>query len=279
MLQPGAFDEAVKGIDAIEHTASPFHLDAEDPNELIEPAVKGTVGILESALKNAPDLKRVVILSSVASVSNPTDRGILDERNWNEDAITEVKEKGKDANAYAKYCASKGLAEKSAWEFVKTHADEIKWDLVTLCPPYVYGPTIHEVASADNLNTSIKDFYQAVFKHAKTPEQLASVEGSWVDVRDLSEGHVKAIQVEEAAGHRFILSSGNFVWQDWFDTVNELKIPGVVAPTGTPGAGNGHQHQQVYSAAAAQKILGMSFIDRPTSARGTVESLKERFGA
>lgn len=29
---PGAFDEAVKGVDAIEHTASPFHFQADDPN-------------------------------------------------------------------------------------------------------------------------------------------------------------------------------------------------------------------------------------------------------
>lgn len=67
-LQEGAFDEAVKGVDAIEHTASPFHTKGEDPDgkfddcrdpssihgspaEYIVPAVKGTVGILESALK------------------------------------------------------------------------------------------------------------------------------------------------------------------------------------------------------------------------------------
>ena len=28
----GAFDEVVKGVDAIEHTASPFHFKADDPN-------------------------------------------------------------------------------------------------------------------------------------------------------------------------------------------------------------------------------------------------------
>lgn len=27
----GAFDEAVKGVDAVAHTASPFHFQAEDP--------------------------------------------------------------------------------------------------------------------------------------------------------------------------------------------------------------------------------------------------------
>lgn len=29
---PGAFNEAVKGVDAIEHTSSPFLMSADDPN-------------------------------------------------------------------------------------------------------------------------------------------------------------------------------------------------------------------------------------------------------
>lgn len=29
---PGAFDEVVKGVDAIEHTSSPFLMSADDPN-------------------------------------------------------------------------------------------------------------------------------------------------------------------------------------------------------------------------------------------------------
>jgi hypothetical protein len=32
MKWEGAFDEAVKGVDAIEHTASPFHMNADDPD-------------------------------------------------------------------------------------------------------------------------------------------------------------------------------------------------------------------------------------------------------
>lgn len=31
-LAPGAFDVAVKGVDAIEHIASPFHFKADDPS-------------------------------------------------------------------------------------------------------------------------------------------------------------------------------------------------------------------------------------------------------
>jgi hypothetical protein len=69
-LQEGAFDEAVKGVDAIEHMASPFHTNVKEPDgiviimavavrltrhfisDFILPAVQGTVGMLKSALKN-----------------------------------------------------------------------------------------------------------------------------------------------------------------------------------------------------------------------------------
>ncbi|KAJ6512297.1 hypothetical protein DFH09DRAFT_877724, partial [Mycena vulgaris] len=50
VFKDGAFDEAVQGVDAIEHTASPFHLNADEPEELITPAIQGTLGILRSAL-------------------------------------------------------------------------------------------------------------------------------------------------------------------------------------------------------------------------------------
>jgi nucleoside-diphosphate-sugar epimerase len=51
-VQEGAFDEVVKGVDAVIHTASPFHFKVTHPNELIEPAINGTVGVLKSIKKN-----------------------------------------------------------------------------------------------------------------------------------------------------------------------------------------------------------------------------------
>jgi len=51
-VQEGAFDEVVKGVDAVVHTASPFHFKVTHPNELIEPAINGTVGVLKSIKKN-----------------------------------------------------------------------------------------------------------------------------------------------------------------------------------------------------------------------------------
>ncbi|TDL16059.1 NAD-binding protein [Rickenella mellea] len=297
ITKPGAFDTAVKGMDAIAHTASPFHFEADDPNgvhpknsvillptdrchilieELIEPAVHGTVGILESTLKNAPDVKRVVVLSSCASVSNPSDFGILNESNWNLENIEEVKNLGKKASQPAKYRASKTLAERAAWDFVAKNKGEIKWDLVTLCPPFVFGPVLHDVSSPAALNTSVKDVYESLLGGTKTPEQLQNFQGSWVDVRDVALAHVRALERPEAAGKRFIISSSNFVWQDWFDAANTLSIPGVNVPKGEPGAGAKVTHRHVYDTTRAKEELGIKFIDMKTTAKDMIDDFKKR---
>ena len=63
---------------------------------------------------NRPSVKRVIVLSSCASISNPSDRGLLNESNWNTENIDEVNTKGREASQPAKYRASKSLAEKGA---------------------------------------------------------------------------------------------------------------------------------------------------------------------
>ena len=49
--------------------ASPFHFEADDPHEVIKPAVDGTLGILRSALKNGNGLQRVVMCVSLLARS------------------------------------------------------------------------------------------------------------------------------------------------------------------------------------------------------------------
>ena len=67
LMRDGSFDAAVAGCDAVIHTASPYILDAKDPqHDLVDPAVMGTKTVLESCLK-APSVKRVVLTSSMAA--------------------------------------------------------------------------------------------------------------------------------------------------------------------------------------------------------------------
>lgn len=69
---PGAYDEAVQGVQYVIHAASPYAahtlLSSEEyETDYIQPAVAGTVGMLDSAVKES-GIKRVVITASVLSI-------------------------------------------------------------------------------------------------------------------------------------------------------------------------------------------------------------------
>ncbi|VDB82649.1 unnamed protein product [Peniophora sp. CBMAI 1063] len=217
----GAFDEAVRGIDAVAHTASPFHLHAEDPSEIIDPAVKGTLSILHSILEHGAGVKRLVLTSSIVSIwSLHIDKlTVFTEKDWNEQAIQIVNEKGRDADAASKYGASKTLAEKAAWAFVKEHKPA--WDLAVINPPFIWGPPIHEVHSADKLNTSQKMFFDILI--GTWPEAYDATGYTAVDVRDIALAHVRATQLPQAGGERVLISSFNGYPQDVLDVANAIQ--------------------------------------------------------
>jgi nucleoside-diphosphate-sugar epimerase len=63
VAEPEAFKEALISnlpIDAVVHTASPFHFDIESPADFLDPAIKGTISILKAVKDHAPTVKRVV---------------------------------------------------------------------------------------------------------------------------------------------------------------------------------------------------------------------------
>ncbi|PBK61525.1 D-lactaldehyde dehydrogenase [Armillaria solidipes] len=283
ITKEGAFDEAVKGVDAIAHTASPFHLNAVDPQELIGPAVKGTVGMLASALKNGSSVQRIVVTSSCASVLHVSpEPKVFSEVDWNEQSIKEVEEQGKGASGIAKYRASKTLAEKAAWDFYKKHKSEIKWDLSVVNPPFVFGPFIHDASSLDSLNESARVWYSIVAKAdsgGKSPEFLATQGSAWIDVRDLAEGHVRALEIPAAGDERIIISAGPFVWQDWIDTANALSpspIPSHTLPKGVPGAGKGAKYPVDYDTAKEKRILGLTLSTKEETAKDTLVDFERR---
>lgn len=134
------------------HTASPFHWDVTEPNDFIKPAVAGTESVLKAASKE-PGVQRLIITSSYASILENRDPGTatFTEADWNQQSIDAVEKEGADAWRMHWYRASKTLAERTAWKYVEEHKPA--WDLVTICPPYVLGPIIHEAATPESLNT------------------------------------------------------------------------------------------------------------------------------
>ncbi|KAF8900235.1 hypothetical protein CPB84DRAFT_1847299 [Gymnopilus junonius] len=214
ITKDGAFDEAVKDVDAIEHTASPSTFALEDPNAYITPAVHGTLSILESARKFGNKVKRIVITSSVLAMYITTTpvkaTVIVDESFWNEKAIELVKEKGKEEEGIVKYSASKTLAEKAAWKFREKHKNEIQWDLVTIHPSFVLGgfnvSLLFKKRSFQRPGCFFARFWNMIAKNKPDSELKDTL--NFVDVRDTAAAHVAALRKEKAGDERFIVSTG-----------------------------------------------------------------------
>ncbi len=187
------WEAALEGSDVLMHTASPFPLvQPKNEDEVIRPAVDGALRALKAA--KAAGIGRVVITSSTVSITNcalPDGRTAYDERDW-----TDVSQP--DLTPYAK---SKTLAEKAAWDFVEQEAPEIA--LTVINPAFVLGPPLDA-----NYGTSVKVVERIL--RAKDP-MLPQIGFSTVDVRDVAEMHVRALERPETIGKRYA-GVDRFLW-------------------------------------------------------------------
>lgn len=181
LLTPGAFDAAAQGCEVVLHTASPYVLDAKDPQrDLVEPAVEGTRNVLRAAAK-APSVRRVVVTSSMAAITDePESDHVLTEQDWNTRSSLERNP----------YYYSKTMAERAAWAFVEEQRPG--FDVVVVNPFLVIGPS-----RSPNLNTSNQLFVD-LLKGAYPG--VMNLTWGFVDVRDVAEAHVRAAEKPEARG-------------------------------------------------------------------------------
>lgn len=199
-----AFNDAVriKEFDAILHVASPFHYNPKDAKkDLIDPAVNGTLGILNAAKLNAPSVKRIIITSSFSAVINLKNPEVLyNEHHFNPITAEEAYEDGVQA-----YRASKTFAERAAWEFVQSQNPH--FSITTMCPPLILGPPTPWLQSVDSINTSnerLVGLLQGKWRQKLPP----TASWYWVDVRDVALAHVRAMEKPQAANRRFLLMQG-----------------------------------------------------------------------
>ena len=114
------------------------------------------------------------------------------------------------------------MAEKAAWALVEEHKPT--WDLAVINPPFIWGPPIHEVNSADKLNTSQKMLFDILT--GAWPEAYDANGYTVVDVRDIALAHVRAAQLLQAGGNRALICSFNGYPQDVLDIANTLPPQG-----------------------------------------------------
>ena len=188
--EDAGWSEAMKDIDVLIHSASPFPLVIPaDEEKLIRPAVDGTIRALKAA-KDA-GIKRVILTSSNAAVfarDLPKGATEFDETMWT------------DINhpiGRAAYRRSKTLAELAAWDFVKNQAPEIA--LTVINPTLVIGKPLDK-----NFGSSMAIIDQLI---QGTKRMVPDLRVGIVDVKDVAKMHVDSIKIDETRGERILATS------------------------------------------------------------------------
>ncbi|KAH8926328.1 putative cinnamoyl-CoA reductase [Atractiella rhizophila] len=271
-LLHGNLSETLEGCDFVAHVASPFHYQIEDnERDMLRPAIDATVNILKYAKKAA--VRRVVLTSSMAAIF---DRKLghcwrnycYTSADWNpitwDEALSET-------HAGTVYSASKKFAEEAARKFCL----ENDLELVTINPPMIYGPPGQPLRGPEDLNTSSINVYRLISGEvASMPEDRVP---PLCDVRDVADAHVKALQVEDAKGGRFIIASGSMLWRDVVKHLSESRpelrnrLPQIHAdlpPEVRPVC--------EMDTSPAKTILNMNFIPATRIFEDTVDELLKR---
>ena len=180
--------QAMQGCDYVLSVASPVFFNVpKDENDAIRPAVEGILRVLTFA-RNA-GVKRVVMTSSFGAVGfSQTDKSReTTEADWTDPSL-------KGLSAYEK---SKGLAERAAWEFIKNEGGQLEF--ATINPVAILGPSLgaHVTGSFDILTHLLDGSLKAV------PPIALNI----VDVRDVADLHIRAMENPDANGQRFLATA------------------------------------------------------------------------
>ncbi|KAK3314275.1 hypothetical protein B0H66DRAFT_568139 [Apodospora peruviana] len=261
----GAFDEAIKGVDAVAHIAAPVAATFTDPEPVMQGAVGGVLRALESAAKE-PRVKSFVFMSSIAAIRSPKEGDYTyTEKDWNDYALQTVEEKGKETPGFIIYAASKTAAEKALWKFRDEHSPH--FTVTALNPCFVAGPSLVPPASVDQINFTTKPIFQVL---AGTPLDEAHVVKTsypaYVDVRDVARLVVFGIEHPEKAGGERFLAAAHYGPPQAVADILRNQYPdraGVIAE-GTAGDGYlpGYKFpkKMVFDGSKVVKLTGQDYI-------------------
>jgi nucleoside-diphosphate-sugar epimerase len=184
--------EAIQGCEYVHHVASPFPPEVpKHEDDLIIPAREGTLRVLKAAA--TAGVKRVIVTGSFGAVAYGQEA--------REEPFTEENWTVLDDPKYplTPYMKSKTIAEKAAWEFIKSDANRSKMEMVVILPLLVFGPVLgKDTSSSLEVIKKLMD--------GSIPG-CPNMNFGFVDVRDVASIHMLAMTKPEAAGQRYVAAN------------------------------------------------------------------------
>lgn len=182
--------KAAEGCRYVQHVASPLVLRMpKDRQELIGPAVEGTRRALRAGL--AAGVERIVLTSSVAAIvyGHPATRTA---------PFTGADWSNTEGEGVTAYTESKTRAELEAWSIMEGAGR--RGDLAVVNPSVILGPLLYP----DPRTSGMMVLRLLDGSTPAAPKMHLGV----VDVRDVAELHLKAMETPAAGGQRYIASAG-----------------------------------------------------------------------
>jgi nucleoside-diphosphate-sugar epimerase len=267
----GAFDEAIQTFpfDFVIHAASPFYFFPKNPEEdMLKPAISGTLGLLKSVKACAPSVKRVIVTSSFAAMENPTSHPpVYSEECWNPITYEQA------LDPALAYFGSKKLAEKAAWNFMLE--EKPSFSLITICPPLIYGPVMHHLDTLNDINTSnefIRDITLGKFQEHIPPTPLYL----WVDVRNVAYAHIQAMDAAGVENERILVVAGHYDNKAIVDVIRDEfpQLASILPPNSFPGDLPRDIYQ--YDDTKAIRCLGLKYNTLRDCVKATVATILEQ---
>ena len=274
ILDDTGWPEAMAGVTAVMHVATVIRGDEpRDQSLVIRPALEGTERVLKATL--AAGIKRLILTSSIATVGYGHDH-TTGTRIYDETSFTKLE----NMRWTWAYCIGKTLAERFAWAFAREHGLE----MTTIHPGAIIGPAL-------DADASISVGMVGGLLDNSTPA-LPSNGFSIVDVRDVADMHVAALEKPESIGQRYLATAEYMPFPEVAKVVQELypdrKIVSRPAPDwairlvalfGGPARQiiNDIGNVKIFDGRKGEALMGHPYISARQSIKDTAETYL-RFG-
>ncbi|KAG0645446.1 Ketoreductase CTB6 [Hyphodiscus hymeniophilus] len=279
ILADSAYDEAVKGVKYVIHVASPvikgegFTPDQYETH-LIQPALKGTAGILESAYKTH-GIKRIVITSSEVAII-PWEEFIAKEVDTVYDDTYQIPfPAGPYSHVFEAYSASKVRALVATKDFVAEKKPE--WDIINIMPSFVVGD--NEMITDPKL-ISDGTVSAAMAQVLGGDSGWGAVPSTSVHVADVARLHVDALNPKIDGNQSFLaVSEGErgTRWEEAIAIVNK-NFPEAVKKGVLPNNGTAATKRTKVDASRTEKVFGFKFASYEEQVKSAVKQYLELVG-